>query len=158
MDTTGSCYAQDGMKTVPAASQCWQSTRHSEGLNMYLLYSYPIFYPDLAVCEYNWILCYTFDIKGATGNPFVMNHVSCMGWLKSSYHTIAGVLNPFILNDYSHLFPNIHYSLFVYTETNATHEDRTDISYIKTELASCLLLSAITTGNQILLLHDYLPQ
>jgi hypothetical protein len=70
------------MKTVPAASQCWQSTRYNEGLNMYLLYSNPIFYPDLVVCEYNWILHYTFDTKEAIGNPFVMNHISCTGWLK----------------------------------------------------------------------------
>jgi len=48
--------------------------------------------------------------------------------------------------------------MLVYTETYDTHEDCTDISYIKTELASFLLLSAITRGNQILLLHDYLLQ
>jgi NADH:ubiquinone oxidoreductase subunit 5 (subunit L)/multisubunit Na+/H+ antiporter MnhA subunit len=34
--------------------------------------------------------------------------------------------------------------MLVYRETKVTHEDCTDISYIKTELASFLLLSAIT--------------
>jgi len=91
MDTAGNCCAQDGMKTVRAASLCRQSTRHNDGFNTYLLYSNPIFYPELVVCESDWILCYTFDIKGATGYTFVMNHISCSG-LPSSYHTTAGVL------------------------------------------------------------------
>ena len=87
MDTAGNCYAQDDMKTVPAVSQCRQSTRHIEGLNMYLLYSNPIFYPELVVCEYNWILCYTFDIKGQQGTLLL--------WI--TYLVVADLRVPIIL-------------------------------------------------------------
>jgi hypothetical protein len=58
------------METVPAASQCCQNTSNNEGLNTYLQFSNPIFYPNLGYVNITEFYVILLILKRGHREPF----------------------------------------------------------------------------------------